>query len=374
MKIIVTAGGQGTKLWPYSRQDKPKQFQPIVGDVSSYEDTIRVLLKAFTPEDIYISTKRKFIKYVSEQSPQIPLRNYIVEPDIAKDRGPGEGLAFLRLSVLHPDEPFFVVQADCIRKPEDVFLKMIVDAGRIVSKNKKLITGGMKAIEPNLGADYLKLGERIQGESEQELYPVEEFIYRGSTYRETKKLIENYNIVTHPQHYCWYPNLMLEAYEKYQPQWYKALMEMREAFNKPGEDAAIEEIYQSMEKGPTEEVTKHVFNAGQGQVILLPFSWTDVGTWGSVYEYCDDEGVSSTDCKVVTINSDGSLAKSSNREKLIAVAGIDDLVVVDTDDVLLVIPKNKIEQIKDIQGMVEKNTIKSTCKAAIRALVIHYHS
>jgi mannose-1-phosphate guanylyltransferase len=83
MKIIVTAGGQGTKLWPYSRQDKPKQFQPIVGDSSSYSDTIATLLKKFTPEDIYISTKRKFIKYVSEQSPQIPLKNYIVEPDIS---------------------------------------------------------------------------------------------------------------------------------------------------------------------------------------------------------------------------------------------------------------------------------------------------
>src|SRR3989337_1033174 len=106
MKIIVTAGGQGTKLWPYSRENKPKQFQSVVGDSTLYADTINMLLKKFQPEDIFISTKRKFIKYVSEQSPQIPLKNYIVEPDVAKDRGPGEGLAFLRLSIAHPDEPF----------------------------------------------------------------------------------------------------------------------------------------------------------------------------------------------------------------------------------------------------------------------------
>src|SRR5215471_2205016 len=108
MKIIVTAGGQGTKLWPYSRESKPKQFQPVIGDKSLYTDTIESLLKKFAPEDIFVSTKRK---YISDQSPQIPLKNYIIEPDIAKDRGPGEGLAFLRLSVLHPDEPFFLVQA-----------------------------------------------------------------------------------------------------------------------------------------------------------------------------------------------------------------------------------------------------------------------
>src|SRR5215510_4466058 len=137
MKIIVTAGGQGTKLWPYSREDKPKQFQPIVGDKTPYEDTVETLLKKFAPEDIFISTKRKFIKYISEQSPQIPLKNYIIEPDIAKDRGPGEGLAFLKLSVYYPDEPFFVVQADCVRKPEAAFLKMIEEAGKIVERDKK---------------------------------------------------------------------------------------------------------------------------------------------------------------------------------------------------------------------------------------------
>src|ERR1700743_1696484 len=112
MKILVTAGGQGTKMWPYSRQDKPKQFQPIIGDVSSYEQTIKTLLKEFAPEDIFILTKRKFMKYVSEQSPQISSKISIVEPDISKDRGPGEGLAFVRLSLSHPDEPFCIVQAD----------------------------------------------------------------------------------------------------------------------------------------------------------------------------------------------------------------------------------------------------------------------
>src|SRR5690348_10258462 len=144
MKIIVTAGGQGTKMWPYSRQDKPKQFQPIIGDLSSYEQTIKTLLKQYTPEDIYISTKRKFIKYVSVQSPQIPLKHYIVEPDIAKDRGPGEGLAFVRLSLNDPDEPSFIVQADCLREPESEFLSMMRAAEKLAVEHKQLITGGIK--------------------------------------------------------------------------------------------------------------------------------------------------------------------------------------------------------------------------------------
>jgi mannose-1-phosphate guanylyltransferase len=356
MKLIVTAGGQGTKLWPYSREDKPKQFQPIIGDRSLYTETIETLLKKFAPEDIFISTKRKFIKYISEQSPQIPLRNYIIEPDAAKDRGPGEGLAFLKLSVLHPDEPFFVVQADCVRKPEEAFLQMIEEAGKIVERDKKYITGGLKATEPNMGVDYLQLGSKVEG-SKEEMYEVDEFLGRKSSYRETKELIENFHIVTHCNHSCWYPELMLEAYKKYRPDWYKALVKIKDALDKPGEDAAIEEIYETMEKGATEEVTKHLMHSGDARIILLPFKWTDIGTWGSVYEFFvdgDDKG-NYKDGHVVTIGTAGSLIKTSNERKLIAVAGVKDLVVVDTDDILLVIPKDKIEKIKELQATLKES-------------------
>lgn len=350
MKIIVVAGGQGTKLWPYSREDKPKQFQSIIGDTTLYADNIKTLLKKFAPEDIFISTKRKFIKYVSEQSPQIPLRNYIVEPDIAKDTGPAHGLAFLRLSVLHPDEPFFLIQSDCIRRPETAFLQMVEDADKIVERDKVLLSGGFKPAGPIMGNDYLRLGEQIKG-TKQDMYKVVEFMGRKTTVHETRHMVENFHVVLHTNHYCWYPGLMLDAYKEHRPDWYKALMQMKDAFDKPGEDAAIEAIYTAMEKGPTEEVTRHLMEAGQVGIVLLPFRWTDVGTWGSVYDFfTDGEGIENYEGgKVVTVDTTGSIIKTSNDKKLIAVAGVEDMVIVDTEDALLVVPKNKIDKIKDIQ-------------------------
>lgn len=347
MKIIITAGGQGTKLWPFSRQDKPKQFQPIIGDVSSYEQTINTLLKRYSPEDIYISTKRKFIKYVSEQSPQIHLRNYIVEPDIAKDRGPGEGLAFLRLSIDHPDEPFVVVQADCLRDPEDKFLDMLAQLEKLVTSHRKLATGGIKATEANMGVDYLKLESSVPGHGE--AYQIKEFLFRRSSIKETKKLVENFHVVAHCNHTCWYPAQMLEAYKKYRPDWYEALMKIKEVLGKPGENEAIERIYATMEKGPTEDVTTHVMNSGEAMVILLPYKWTDVGTWGSVYDFFADGNENYQDGNVISVGAKGSLVKTSHKDKLVAVAGIKDLVVVDTDDALLIISKDQIDKIKDIQ-------------------------
>ena len=339
-------------MWPYSRQDKPKQFQPIIGDLSSYEQTINTLLKKFTPEDIYISTKRKFIKYVSEQSPQIPLRNYIVEPDVAKDRGPGEGLAFLKLSLDHPNEPFFLVQADCLRDPDTKFLEMIEDAEKLVTKHKKMTTGGIKATEPNMGVDYLQLDGQVAGAKE--AYNIEEFLFRRKTLRETKDLVENFHVVAHCNHTCWYPELMLEAYAKHRPDWYKALMKIKDVLGKPGENEAIEEIYATMEKGPTEDVTTHVMNSGEAMVILLPYKWTDVGTWGSVYEFFEDGVANYKDGNVISVNTSGSLIKSSHKEKLIAVAGVKDMIIVDTDDALLVIPMDQIDKIKDIQKVLEE--------------------
>lgn len=352
MKILVTAGGQGTKLWPYSRQDKPKQFQSIVGDSSSYRETVNLLLQEYAPEDIYISTKRKFIKYVSEQSPQIPLRNYIVEPDISKDRGPGEGLAFLRLSIDHPDEPFFLVQADCIRDPGENFLKMIRSAEKMVTKHKRYITGGIKATEPTMGVDYLSLGEKI-GKNGVEAFAIDTFLGRKKTLRETKHVVENFHVVVHSNHSCWYPGLMLEAYQQYRPDWYKALMKIKEVLGKPGENEAVEKIYETMEKGPTEDVTKHVMESGEAMAILLPYKWTDVGTWGSVYEFFEDGVNNYEDGNVIAIGTSGSLIKTSNKRKLIAVVGVQDLAVVDTDDVLLVIPMEKMDQIKDVQTRIK---------------------
>jgi mannose-1-phosphate guanylyltransferase len=352
VKIIVTAGGQGTKMWPYSRQDKPKQFQPIIGDYSSYEQTIKTLLEKFSAEDIYISTKRKFIKYVSEQSPQIPLRNYIVEPDIAKDRGPGEGLAFLRLSVDHPNEPFFVVQADCLRDPKEGFLSMIEQAEKLVTEHRKMVTGGIKATEPAMGVDYLKLGGSV--EDHREAYVIDEFLFRRSNLRETKQLVENFHVVTHCNHTCWYPDLMLEAYKQYRPDWYEALMKIKDVLDKPGENEAIEQIYATMEKGPTEDVTTHVMNSGEAMVILLPYKWTDVGTWGSVYDFFADGKENYADGNVIAVETTGSLIKSSHPDKLIAIAGVENLIVIDTDDALLVIPKDEIDKIKNIQKILEE--------------------
>lgn len=354
MKILVTAGGQGTKMWPYSRQNQPKQFQPIIGDKSSYQAAVETLLTAYSPEDIFISTKQKFIKYISEQTPQIPLRNYIVEPDAAKDRGPGEGFAFMRLNMLYPEEPFFYVQADMIREPGDKFIEMIKAAEKVVTETGRYVTGGLKATEANMGADYLEIGESVDA-GNVEAYVIDKFHYRKETVRETRELIENFRVVTHWNHLCWYPGKVMDAYKRYRPDWYKALMRIQDVIDKPGEQEKIREIYETMEKGPTEDVTRNIMDSGEAVVLLLPFRNTDVGTWESVRKFSEDDSGNHLDgAHVVEVDASGTLVKTRSKGKLVAVAGVKDLIVVDSEDVLLVISRDNIDKIKDIQAQLTK--------------------
>jgi mannose-1-phosphate guanylyltransferase len=348
MKLIVPAGGQGTKIWPYSRDSKPKQFQTVLGDQSLFTYNINLISQWFSPNDIYISTKKMYVKWVIEQAPKIPMRNLIIEPDIKKDRGPAEGYAFLRLSIEASEEPFMLIQSDCLRLPEENFKHMLEEAEKLVKRDKKYITGGTKANYPVLGVDYLRLGDKVPMGSDLEVYRIEEFVERTGDYYKTKELIENFYITTHSNHACWYPDLMLEAYGKFRADWYEALMKIREVIGKPNEEEVTERIYSEMAAGPTEEVTKHVFP--DGYVILLPFKWTDIGTWDSVYEYFAKDGEVYADGKVLAVESSGSLVKCYSKEKLVALLDVHDLVIVDTEDVLLIVPRNKVDSIKEIHS------------------------
>lgn len=355
MNFIVTAGGSGTKLWPYSRQHKPKQFQPILGDQSLFAQNIGILLRKHSPRNIFVSTKRKFLPFAIEQAPAIPMENFIVEPDIAKNRGPAEGLAFVYLMNKRPHEPFMIIQSDCLRAPEDQFLAMIDHAKMLLERDGKFISSGIKATTPTLGVDYLKLDSKLEGINDMDIYAVDQFVERTNDYASTKTLVKDFTITTHCNHNAWYPEKMLDAYQTYHPEWYDALMQIKDAFGTHNEQQTIEAIYTTMPEGATEEVTKHIFS--EGYIILLPFTWVDFGTWESIFDHQanhHDDNVH--DGKILQLNSTGCLIKSVHKDKLIAAYGIDDLVIVDTDDILYIAPRGESNAAKFLQKELPSTT------------------
>ncbi len=347
MRLIITAGGQGTKLWPLSRESAPKQFQPILkGGVTPFQYTVDTLLKANAVRDIYVSTKKSYVKFGLEQCPQIPVTQYIVEPDFRKGRGPGEGYAFVKMLDKFPNDPFMLIQVDDIRQPESAFLETIAEAEKVVKKERLFITGGIKATYPVLGVDYLQLGERVNSSGTLDFHKVTKFVERLKDYQKTKELISNYHVVIHCNHMCWYPELIIKEYETYAPDWYRDLVKIKASFGTKNEERITTEVYQNMRVGTTEEVTRHSIE--KGCAILLPFKWLDLGTWDSIYEIFGENGKNYIDGKGYVLEGTGNMIKNDSKKKLVAVYGVNDLAIVDTNDTLLVMPRNKAEKIKDI--------------------------
>lgn len=328
-----------------------------MGKTPLYQLAVEALLKSFKAEDIYISTKRRYLEIAASQSPQIPKSNYILEPDIAKDRGPGEGYAYLHLSMKHPDEPFMIIQSDVLRTPDEAFLKTVAVAQKIQERDRKFMTGGVKATYPIFGIDYLRLGKQIESENGVEIFQAEELIPRLEDYQKTKDLLKNFYVATHSNHSCWYPDLMLEAYQKYRPDWHQALMKIRDILTKGGSDQEIDAVYSQMEAGATELVFGNIIK--ESYIILLPFKWTDIGTWDSVYEFFDaDDNQVHSDGNILVIDSKRSIVKCLDENKLIAVLGIDNLVVIDTEDALLVCDKSRAGEVKSIVELLKERKIK----------------
>ncbi len=153
------AGGQGTKLWPLSKDSFPKQFSDIVGDRSLFQLNLDDLLSEYSPEDIFISTTEAYISFIKEQAPMIPLQNIIIEPHLKRNTGPASCYAMAHLLKEFPDEVVgFYVQPVVIREPREKYIEMLKGMEFLVGKYGQLVTGGKVPTHPEVGSDYIKLG------------------------------------------------------------------------------------------------------------------------------------------------------------------------------------------------------------------------
>lgn len=334
---VIICGGFGTKLWPVSRQYKPKHFLPIIGDKSLFQINYESLLTKFKPSEIYVSTNEDQVELAKKQAPDIPQENYILEPEM-RNQGPATCLI---ASILYKkgfkDEPFMIIQADDIREPVEDFIKMIDACDEIARKDTRYLTGGMRLNEVVMGVDYLRKGERINQEGGVGIYSVSEFIWR-STEEETKKLVDSGDVLIHTNHTCMTPNNFLEMMKKYKKEWYEPMMAIING-------ADISQEFSKMPTGPLEDVTQQVHKAGESVVVELPFKWYDFGTFESLYNYLHEKGLYEPEENIIEYDSRGNFVKLDDHNKAVALVGVENLVVIDTGDALLVCSKDATSKV-----------------------------
>ena len=349
---VIICGGFGTKLWPLSREHKPKHFLPLVGEKSLFQLNYDALRTHFKPEEIYVSTNEDQVELAKIQVKEIPTDNYILEPEM-RNQGPATGLiaAFLYKKGLK-DEPFMLVQVDDIREPVENFIKMIIDCDAIARQESKYITGGLSTDYPVMGVDYLIKGEKISDEGSVGIYKVDKFVWR-STKEQTEELIKQQGALIHTNHTCMTPQHMLNMLQKYKLEWYEPLMNYIN-----GEDLKTE--YAKMPPGPIEDVTQQVHAAGESLVVELPFKWYDIGTFDALHEYLKLKGIYKVAENVVDLNGEDNFIRLDDANKVVALVGVDNLIVIDTGDALLICDKKSTGDVKEALEAVKERGLALT--------------
>ena len=349
---VIICGGFGTKIWPLSREHRPKHFLPIISEKSLFQMNYEALRTHFKPEQIYVSTNEDQVELAKKQVSEIPSENYILEPEM-RNQGPATGLvaAFLYKKGLQ-DEPFMLVQVDVLRDPTENFIKMLMDCEVIAKKENKYITGGMKLDFPVMGVDYLMRGEKVSEEGSVEIFKVDKFVWRSSK-KQTEELAKKAGALVHTNHTCMTPKNMLNMIKKYKQEWYEPLMNYVE-----GKD--LKKEYLKMPPGPIEDVTQLVHEAGESLVVELPFKWFDIGTFENLHEYLKLKGLYKVTENVIDLDGKDNFVRLDDANKVVGMVGVDNLVVIDTGDALLICDKSQSSRVKEVRKEVEKRKLALT--------------
>ena len=347
MKVVIFAGGVGTRLWPLSRKNTPKQFGKIIGEKSTLQlayDRVSPILK---PEDIYVSSGIRYREVIEEQLPMIPQKNLIFEPEM-RDVGAAVGLVTAILDKIAPNEPFIILWSDQIVKQEELFRDVIKLVSKILeSENEKIvfITQSSRFASQNLG--WIERGEKVQELDGHDVYSFKSFHYRPDP--ETAAAFhESHYHYWNPGYFGTNARFLFSLYKKFAPEMYEKLIEIREAYDTPEFEKKLFEIYPTLEKNSFDNIILEKIDPTDGYVVGSDFGWSDVGAWESLKEaLTTTDTENATKGKVMLTDSSDSLVFNYT-DKMVVGIDLDQYLVINTEDVLLVCPKDSVPKIKKL--------------------------
>jgi len=347
MKVIIFAGGVGTRLWPLSRKNTPKQFEKIIGDRSTLQLAVDRLKPDFKPEDIYISTGEKYKEIVRSHLPQIPAENFILEPEM-RDVGPAVGVACGIVAKKHPNSPVAIIWSDHFVKKERRFREVLNFAKDLVLKDENsLIFIGQHARFANQNLGWIEFGQETGDIRGTKIFRFKRLIYRPSL-EDAQKFLESQNFAWNPGYFVTTPKFLLSQYEKFAPSLFGGIMKIQKAVGESNYEQVLQEVYPKFEKISFDNVIlekidpKHVF------VIAADLGWSDVGAWEALKEALQtsaDENV--TKGKVLVEDSADNLVFNYT-DQLVVGIDLTKMIVINTDDVMLVCPKDSVPKIKKL--------------------------
>ncbi len=338
---LIMAGGRGERFWPKSRKRMPKQFLSLTDDGKTMiQHTVERILPMVDMEDIYIVTNRDYKMLVQEQLPDIPQENILCEP-VGRNTAPCIGLGAVHIARKYEDAVMFVLPSDHLIKYNTIFQKTLADAADVAEQGENLVTLGITPDYPETGYGYIKFNpEETLGRA----FAVDRFVEKpdletAKGYLATEQYLWNSGM------FIWKVSTILKNLEKYLPETYTGLQKIQQAIGTEDERSVLEHEFESFR---SESIDYGIMEKAQNIYILSgSFGWDDVGSWLAVERIRQSNEFGNVITgNAITVDTKNTIIQGD--KKLIATVGIENLIVVDTEDALLICEKDSAGNIKKI--------------------------
>lgn len=342
MTIIIFAGGAGTRLWPISRKNSPKQFGVLVGDKSTLQMTVD-RVRGFGLKNIFISTNEIYADLIKKQVPDLPEKNILIEP-IKRDLAAAVGLALLCLKDRGIVGTTAILWADHLMKSESEFVNALKKGKELIESNAdRFVFLGEKPRFANHNLGWINFGKHISGD----LYQFKRWSYRPEL-KKCQKMFASGKWYWNPGYFIFNINFVLDLYKKFMPEMYEDLADMAGDYKK------IKEKYHTLEAVSFDDAIVSKVGAKQAVVLKVDLGWSDPGTLYALKEALEphmeknhEQGLT------VAYETKDSLICNEDRDKLVAVVGLTGMMVVNTKEAILVCHKNDVPKVKELLKKIE---------------------
>ena len=348
LKIALFCGGSGTRMWPASRKDKPKQFQALVGNESMFQGAVRRIKKGFPIKDVFVVTGRQYVGLVLQQEPDLPLENVIIEPEM-RDTAAAVGYAAAVLEKKFGDPIVASLwAADHLIKNDDEFIKALKVARDYCAQTDKMVSVDVNPTYPNIHVGYIKVGKMIKKFDGLTIFQFESHIEKPDL-KTAKKFLQSWEYLWHAGYKVWRASKMMLFYKSHAPQIYGGLVKIQKAWGTDKQDEVVRKVYPTFEKVMVDYVIFEKIDPSEIVVLSADLGWSDVGAWNILKDELAENGKGNViQGDVYDEGSKNSLLYNTSENKVMATIGLEDLIVVDTPDALLVCHKDRVADVKKI--------------------------